>query len=344
MNSMERVLTTLSGREPDRVPLFMLTILQGARELGLSIQDYFSRAEQVAEGQMRLLRKFRGDCLCSFYYASLEIEAWGGETFFFPDGPPNCRAPIIQRPEDIDRLQPPQIAASPGLGRVLETIRQLKAQVGDTVPIIGVVMSPFSLPVMQMGFNAYIELIYEQPARYKKLMQANQAFCIDWANAQLAAGATAIGYFDPVASTTIIPRDIYLNTGHPVARYTLARIKGPTATHLASGRALSLVNDIADTGTLILGVSAMEDLAELKTAAHGRLTLLGNLNGIEMRRWSAQQAEAEVKSAIAKAGRGGGFILADNHGEIPWQVPDEVLLAIADAVERWGRYPLDWIE
>ncbi|MGR8935731.1 MAG: methylcobamide--CoM methyltransferase MtbA, partial [Gammaproteobacteria bacterium] len=45
---------------------------------------------------------------------------------------------------------------------------------------------------------------------------------------------------------------------------------------------------------------------------------------------------------IAKAGRGGGFILADNHGEIPWQVPEAILLAIGDAVERWGRYPLDW--
>jgi uroporphyrinogen decarboxylase len=27
--------------------------------------------------------------------------------------------------------------------------------VGDSVPIIGVVISPFSLPVMQMGFDAY---------------------------------------------------------------------------------------------------------------------------------------------------------------------------------------------
>jgi uroporphyrinogen decarboxylase len=25
-------------------------------------------------------------------------------------------------------------------------------------------------------------------------------------------------------------------------------------------------------------------------------------------------------------------------------VPDEVLFAIGDAVERWGRYPLDWTD
>ena len=62
-----------------------------------------------------------------------------------------------------------------------------------------------------------------------------------------------------------------------------------------------------------------------------------------MRRWTPQQAEAEVKAAIAKAARGGGFILADNHGEIPWQVSEQVLLAIGDAVQRWGRYPLAWV-
>jgi uroporphyrinogen decarboxylase len=72
--------------------------------------------------------------------------------------------------------------------------------------------------------------------------------------------------------------------------------------------------------------------------------VLGNLNALEMRRWTPEQAEASVKEAVEKAGRGGRFILSDNHGEIPWQVSDDVLRAVADAVERWGRYPLDWAQ
>ena len=214
----------------------------------------------------------------------------------------------------------------------------------DTVPIIGVAVSPFSLPVMQMGFDRYLELIHEQPERFARLMKVNEAFCVEWANAQLAAGATAICYFDPVSSPTIVPRELFLKTGHAVAMRTLPRIKGPTAYHVASGRALSIVGDIAATGTAVLGVSALEDLATLKAAAAGRVTLLGNLNGIEMRHWTSAQAENAVKRSIAAAGRGGGFILADNHGEIPWQVPDEVLLSVREAVDRWGRYPLDWID
>jgi uroporphyrinogen decarboxylase len=344
MTSMQRVLTAMGHQEPDQVPLFLLTTMHGAKELGLSIHDYFSRAENVVEGQMRLLAKYRSDCLYPFYYASIELEAFGGETIFVEDGPPNAGAPIICHSEDIDRLEPPRVADSPGLMRGLETIRQLKERVGDTVPVIGGTISPFSMPVMQMGFAAYIELIYQQPERFARLMAVNQEFCVEWANAQLAAGATAIGYADPVSSTTILPRDLYLRTGRRVTAETIRRINGPTAIHFASGRGLAIADDIVATGAAMVGVSTLEDLAEWKAAARGRISLLGNLNGVEMRRWTAAQAETEVKQAIAKAGRGGGFVLADNHGEIPWQVPDEVLLAIRESVDRWGRYPLDWVQ
>ena len=344
MNSMQRTLTALSQQEPDRVPLFLLTTTHGAKEVGLSIQDYYARAENVIEGQMRLLKKYRSDCLYGFFHASIEVEAWGGSTIYLPDGPPLCGPPVLKHPEDVDLLEAPSVRDAPCLARVLEAIRGMKACAGETIPIIGVAISPFSLPIMQMGFDNYIELIHEQPERFEKLMEANIAFTVEWSNAQLAVGATAICYFDPMSSTTIIPRDLYLKTGHLVARRTMAQIKGPTATHLASGRCRPIMSDIADTGTAVVGVSSLEDIGELKAVANKRVSLLGNLNGIEMRRWTAKQTETMVKRAIAKAGRGGGLLLGDSHGEIPWQVPDEVLFAIGDAVERWGHYPLDWTD
>ncbi len=344
MNSMQRTVTALGHQEPDRVPMFLLTSMHGAKEMGFTIEQYFSRAEHVAEGQMRLLKKYRSDCVYAFFYASIEVEAWGGTTLFSLDGPPLCGAPVIQRPEQIDHLRAPSVQDSPSLVKVLRAINMLKERLGDTVPIVGVTISPFSLPVMQMGFHSYLDLMFGQPERFERLMQVNQGFAVEWANAQLAAGATAICYFDPVASPTNVPREFYLKTGHQVAKTTISQIKGPTATHLASGRGLTILDDIAQTGTAVVGVSALEDLAELKRLVAGRISVMGNLNGVEMRRWTPAQAEYEVKRAIAKAGRGGGFVLADNHGEIPWQVPDTVLLAIADAVQRWGVYPLDWVD
>lgn len=344
MTSLERVLTTLGHKEPDRVPLFLLVTLHGARELGVSIQQYFSRPDLVAEGQLRMRKKFGHDCLYSFFYAAVEIEAWGGEVIHVDDGPPNSGMPFIRKMDQIDSLEPPSVKNSPCLYKILEATRAMKDAVGTDAPIIGVVMSPFSLPVMQMGFGPYLDLMHEHPDRFNRLMAVNTAFCVEWANAQLAAGATAICYFDPVSSTTIIPADLYRKTGKIIATKTISRIQGPVATHMASGACLEILADIHETGTAVVGVSADENLRDMKLACAGKLTVLGNLNGLEMIDWTEEDAISAVRKAIGHTGPGGGFILSDNHGEIPWQVSENVLMAVSHAVHEYGQYPIRQME
>lgn len=87
-------------------------------------------------------------------------------------------------------------------------------------------------------------------------------------------------------------------------------------------------------------MSALDDLAEVKAAVHGRLALVGNLNALEMRRWDQSAADEAVWTAVGKGGPGGGYILADNHGEIPWDVPDSSVDLLADAIRRLSPYPL----
>jgi uroporphyrinogen decarboxylase len=77
-------------------------------------------------------------------------------------------------------------------------------------------------------------------------------------NSQLEAGATAICYFDPVSSPTIVPRETFLETGYKIAKDTIGDINGAVATHLASGRSIPIIEDLQDTGAAALGVSARE--------------------------------------------------------------------------------------
>ena len=340
MTSMERVLTALSHKEPDRVPMFLLLTMHGAKELGLSIKEYYSKAENIAEGQIRLREKFNNDCYYPFLYAALETEAFGGEVNYMEDGPPNSAIPCIADIEKIRYLEAPTVRDSKMLHRVLKAIALLREKSQNEVPIIGVAVSPFSLPVMQLGFDKYLDVMLYHRDLFDKLMQVNIAFCVDWANAQLQAGATAICYFDPVSSTTVISPELYQKTGYLIARQTLPMIKGPTATHFASGFCLPIIDAVAQTGTAAIGISSMENLPELKRAGKNRLTLIGNLNGIEMRRWSEDQARDKVMEAMRQAAAGGGFILSDHHGEIPWQVSDQILHAISDTVASFGNYPI----
>jgi uroporphyrinogen decarboxylase len=285
-NSLTRVLTALSHREPDRVPFLLCATMHGAKELGLTPREYFSRAEYIVQGQMRLREKYRADSVSAFCYAAIEMEAWGSETIFYPDGPPNAGAPIIRKSEDIERLQPPRVSECASLKRILEATQVLKSRVADGALLLGVAISPFSLPIMQMGFDRYIELIYDQPALLDRLLKINQEFCVEWANAQFAAGASAVVYFDPVSSTTIVPKDISVKIGLATAKRVIARFKGPAVIHFASGRCLPILKRVASTGTVAVGVSALEDLVELKRVCGQKISVVGNLNAIEMRRWT----------------------------------------------------------
>lgn len=298
MASPQRLLTALGHQEPDRVPLFLLLTMHGAKELDLSIQEYFNRAENVVEGQLRLRAKYRNDCIYNFFPAPLGIEAWGGKVIFCDNGPPNSGTPLIRSFQDIKKLEPPRIEETPCLRKVLESARILKEKTGDSAPIIGVVMHPFSLPVMQMGFDKYIELMHERSDLFDPLIKIEEEFYIQMANAQLKSGSTAICYFDPVSSPTISTKEMYLRTGFKISKRTITGIKGMTANHMASGRSLPIIDDIARTGTAIIGVSCQENLEALKAMCQGKLTVPGNLYGIEMCRWSPEQTEVEVNGEI----------------------------------------------
>lgn len=343
MTSSQRLLASLQHQEPDRVPYALSATMQPSRDMGLTIQEYFSRPEYVVEGQLRLLRKFGNDMLSGYTFAAAEAQAWGAEVIYFDEGPPNAGDPIIKRPEDILALTPPSVEDSPALETILRATASLKAALGEQVPLAGVVVSPFSLPIMQMGFASYLDLVYDRPDLLARLLAVNSEFCVAWANAQIKAGAGAIVYADPFSSPGIITRELALRYGLPTAKAVIARIEGGVMIHLASDRGLRLVDDIVHTGALGMSMGVDEDPGEFKAACRGKLALVGGLNALEMRHWTSQEAELQVKRVIARAGPGGGFVLSDSHGEIPFLVDDEVLLAIAEAVRRWGRYPLDWI-
>lgn len=341
MNSIQRVLSALSFKEPDRVPLFLALTMHGAKELGLSQKDYFSNPEYVFEGQVLIQKKYANDFFYAFYYAPLEIEILGGEVFKSEDGPTNSGNPVLRNLNDIKNFSFPKINKTKRLLDVLKTIKLLKQHSKDEVPIVGVAMSPFSLPVMQMGFDKYIDLIYENKILFNKLIEKNAEFCIDYANAQLDAGATAVCYFDPVSSNTIINRELFIETGFRIAKETIKKIKGPVVMHFASGRCEKIIDLLPETGCAMIGVSIMDNLEKLKNSTYGKISIAGNLNGIEMRNWTLKETEEIVKKTIGNGAPGGGFILSDNHGEIPFQVPEEVLLKISETVQKFGNYPIN---
>jgi uroporphyrinogen decarboxylase len=336
MTSAERVNAAMAFRQPDRVPFVLPAHMHAARHLGLSIRDCVETPRHVVAAQLHLREWLGHDMASGAPPAAFEIEAWGGTIEFDESGPPVAGPPPI-RLQEIARLQPPRLEDSPRLLGALEAIAGLRALVGNTVPVAGAVVSPFSLPVLQLGFEAYLELIEERPLDFERLMEVNVAHCRDWARAQVRAGATVLVYADPVASTDVVLLETTREKAIAVARRVLPDVGVPFIYSLASGRSLPLVDDLVGLGAAAVGVSAQENLGEAIERCFGRIAVVGNLNALAMCGWSTADAESSVVSALWAAGTDGGWMLADNHGEIPFPVADDVLSTIAETVKSCGR-------
>lgn len=336
---LQRVLTTLGHKEPDRVPVFLLLTMHGAKELGMSVPEYYRTPGNMVEAQMRMADKFGHDCLYAFWYAAGEARAFGSEVIFYEDGPPNAGEPVARDARQLLSKPVPDPARVSPLKETLQAIRLLAGRNNGYRPVIGVIMAPFSLPVMLLGLERYITLMYEEPDTVHSLLKYLSNFCVSWANAQLDAGANAIAFFDPMASVTMVTPGQFRKFDLDIASQSIGRIKGPCAYHFASARAGRVLDLIPRTGAAAVALGSLDNLRACKRKLQGRLSIVGNLNGIEMIRWTPREAEEAVKKCINAAAPGGGFVLSDQHGEIPFYVKDETLHAIVEAARRWGQYP-----
>ena len=96
MTSRQRVLTALKLQEPDRVPLVAFSMTFSARHAGVKFSDYVSRAEVMAEAEIKACRRFGWDDVCNSSDVALFAGAVGGEVYMPEDDIPRFVKPVLR--------------------------------------------------------------------------------------------------------------------------------------------------------------------------------------------------------------------------------------------------------
>ncbi|MHA1908264.1 MAG: uroporphyrinogen decarboxylase family protein [Candidatus Thorarchaeota archaeon] len=338
MEPLERVGTTLQHKEPDKVPIFLLMTIQGAEIANVSLQEYFDTPEIVAKSQMKLREKFDHDCYYPFFYAAKEYETFGGTALYKSFGPPESGVPLFKKPEDLISSEIPNGQATP-LQPIIETQKNLFKEDGNRIPIFNAIMAPFSLPVMLFGFEKWIDTIVMEPDLARQVVEVLLPFSIDYSNVLLENGATALAYFNPVAAPHIVSRKQYHNLTLRADMEYYKSVKGPAVYAVAGGKCEQMLPDLVErVGVPGVIVSSRDDLSMIKSEYGNKTNLIGNLDNIAMTHWTKEEADQSVKKCIDDAAVGGGFIIADHHGDLPLEVQDDILLELVNSRDRWGQY------
>ena len=341
MTPLERTLTSVSHQQPDRVPIFPILLMQGARELDLPLPDYFASGHHLAQGQLALLQRYGHDCVVGVPHVVQDAAAFGCNLIHFPDGPPSLASLAVHNTTDLQDLRPPDPLKTPILRPTLDALEQLATAVKGKVPIIGACIAPFSLPSMWMGTEKWMALLFEPPEIRDPLMAHAMAvatdFVVTWANLQLEYGADIIVLADGMASATVIFRQQFIDHALPVIQKTIAAINGPTV-YEGVGALEPFIDLMPQTGAAAIILEHSDNLATCKAAVGDKVTLVGNLNNIAMLNWSITEMEQQVKAAIDMAAAGGGYILSAQGPEIPWDVPDELIATLVNVGKTYGTY------
>jgi uroporphyrinogen decarboxylase len=339
--SMDRLTAAANGKIIDHIPVFCNLLDQGARELGMSIQDYVSNGENVAEAQLKMLRKFGHDNVWSLFYVGKEAELLGcNKIRFADDGPPNVEDYVIKSYADIERLQvPDDISTHPAFAETAKCLNIMRREVGGSTPICAYLTGSMSLPAVLMGMEKWMELLMLGPSEVRDLLLAK---CSDFFRKEIAAyrqaGADILVYSDPYGSTDIIPMRLFQQLSRPWMRRDLEPGGLDGVVYYVGSARLNPVIDlvIREVGFKVFYPGPLDDIGQSMRLIDGRAVCAGVINDIRLIDWSPADIRAEVRR-IVQAGLHEGKKFFFGTVVMPYGIPEANIQAMIDAVHEYGR-------
>jgi uroporphyrinogen-III decarboxylase len=341
ITGMDRLAAAINGEESDRIPVFCNLLDQGARELGMSIKEYYSRGEYVAEGQLRMRAKYGYDNLWSLFYVGKEAQLLGcRKTIYAADGPPNIGEMVIRTYDDVGKLRvPDDISGHPAFEESLKCLKILSAEAGGKYPICAYLTASLTLPAILMGMEKWLELFLAGPVDVRDELLAK---CSDFFHKQIKAyrdaGANVLIYSNPFGSTDFIPMRLF----REVSLTWMERDLKPVGTrgvvyYCGSSKLNNVIDQVIERlGLSVFYLSPLDDIAEGKKIIAGRGLCCGVINDIKLMDWSKEEIRREVKRMIDQGKPGGRFLFGTL--VMPYNIPEESILAMLEAAYEYGRY------
>ena len=246
--------------------------------------------------------------------------------------------PVIHRPvrsgKDVDGLIDFKVESE--LSYVYESIKKIRKELKNKVPLIGFAGAPFTLAsylIEGSGSRNYVhtkKLFYGAPEAWKRLMERLARLIGEYLNCQIAAGAQAVQIFDSWAGC-LTPSD-YEQFVQPYTKAVIDAVTpGVPVINFSTGTSGSL-KQMRAAGGDVIGLDWRVNLDEGWATVGHDVAVQGNLDPVAL-----FAAPKEIKNRVAeilrRAGGRPGHIFNLGHGVLP-ETPVDHVIAMVDAVHE----------
>jgi uroporphyrinogen decarboxylase len=224
---------------------------------------------------------------------------------------------------------------------VLETLRQVRAALNGSVPLIGFCGSPYTLACYMVegggssDFRAVKAMLYSRPELLHHILQVNCRAATAYLNAQIEAGAQVVMIFDTWGGTLGAAeyREFSLSYMQRVVDGLKREQHGeriPSILFTKGGG--GWLEALAASGCDAVGIDWTVDLGAARERVGHRVALQGNLDPAVLLA-GTQTIRTRVAAALAAYGKGSGHVFNLGHGVTPFTPPENVA-ALVDAVHE----------
>ena len=237
---------------------------------------------------------------------------------------------------DVDRLR--SFEPREALPYVFETIRILRRELVDRVPLIGFGGAPFTLAAYAIEggpsttYARTKAFMYAQPAAWHRLCERFGRMLVNYLTAQVEAGVQALQIFDSWVGA--LGRDDYREFAHPHTSRIFTEVQklGVPVVHFGVGTA-AILADMTDAGGDVIGVDWRLPLDEAWSIVGPERAVQGNLDPTLLL-GPRQRLFAAADNVLRRAGGRAGHIFNLGHGILP-NTPLELVQELAKHVHSF---------
>jgi MtaA/CmuA family methyltransferase len=340
MTNRERFMAALNGEKTDRVPLFPILMFLTADRAGISYREFATNGKALAEAQLLVQERFDLDaitaCSDAFRLSADLAPALGGEMVFPEDKPPHLRKPLITSATDLDRLgRPDPTDKKSRMGDRLLGVSEMAKAVSGRVAVLGWIDMPFAEACSVCGVSEFMLLMMDDPVRAHRILAHLTEIVIDFALAQVEAGADMVGAGD--AATSLISPEMYSEFALPYEQEVCKAIHeagGLVKLHIC-GNTIHLLDKMATSGADLFNVDHLVPLSKARDvyAAFDKC-FKGNLDPVTDMMQAPPDRCRELAHECISVAQGTKYMLSAGC-EVPAETPDEVFKAFCDAPKTY---------
>jgi len=332
MTGRERVLSVFKHQKTDRPPWVPFTGVHAGKLKGHDATEVLKDGNKLFESLQEVHKLYAPDGMPVVFDLQIEAEILGCELKWTKDNPPSvAKHPLADELKLPCKCKMP----TPESGRlplILDTMRKMKKEVGETTALYGLVTGPFTLASHLRGSDIFMDMA-DEPEEVIKLIEFCGEVCMKMSEMFIGAGMDIIAVVDPLVSQISTTHFDELTAPTFKAIFDYIRAKGAFSSFFVCGNATRQIEGMCKTGPDGISIDDNINLVEAKKITDKyNICIAGNIPLAGIMLFGNQQDNMKAAIAVLDAVDHLNLIVSPGC-DMPYDTPTENAIAAGQAVK-----------